>query len=306
MELPLWVRDHLEESLHATVTDVTLLQGGMVSHAARVGTTDDPVFVKWHTQAPAGMFACESDGLSEIGLATQSLRVPDVFTLLDAPEGSPPGLGFLAMEYIAPVSVQNSQKFCTRFAEGLAQLHKNTAMASKHRPYGWPSHGFIGTFRQYNQPRARDWWLFYRECRLLPQIELARTLGYLPPERENLLQTILDRLPELLNGLPAESCLIHGDLWSGNFLCAEGDTPVLIDPAAHHGHREMELAFMELFGGFPSGFMQAYHATYPLDAGYTYRRSLHQLYPLLVHLNYFGEKYGSRVEAVCREYVARL
>ncbi len=95
--------------------------------------------------------------------------------------------------------------------------------------------------------------------------------------------------------------LIHGDLWSGNFLTA-GDEPVIIDPAVYYADREVEIAYVELFGGFPPGLVAAYHAAWPLDPGYTYRRPLHQLYPLLIHLNHFGEEYGAHVDAVCRRY----
>jgi fructosamine-3-kinase len=113
---------------------------------------------------------------------------------------------------------------------------------------------------------------------------------------------MLDNLDALLADLPARPVLIHGDLWSGNFLCTSDDEPVLIDPAAYYGEREIEMAYTELFGGFPSGFLPAYQSAFPLNAGYPRRRALHQLYPLLVHLNHFGETYGPAVDRACREY----
>ena len=78
-----------------------------------------------------------------------------------------------------------------------------------------------------------------------------------------------------------------------------GDEPVIFDPAVYYGEREMEIAYVELFGGFPPGFVEMYHTSYPLEEGYERRRPLHQLYPLLVHLNYFGETYGPQVDRAC-------
>ena len=83
------------------------------------------------------------------------------------------------------------------------------------------------------------------------------------------------------------------------------DDPVLIDPAVYYGHREMDLAMSELFGGFSSRFYDAYHAAYPIDPGYEERRALYQLYYLLVHLNLFGESYGGRVDAIAARYAGR-
>jgi fructosamine-3-kinase len=169
--------------------------------------------------------------------------------------------------------------------------------------YGFPSDNFIGLLPQPNFPRTKRWSEFYRTCRLIPQITIARDGGRLTPGRERLLAEVLTRLDDLLIGMPENPSLLHGDLWSGNFLCADGEEPVLIDPAAYFGAREMEIAFIELFGGFPDGFVAAYDAQYPLDPGYAHRRTLHQLYPLLVHLNHFGERYGPAVERACRQYV---
>jgi fructosamine-3-kinase len=124
----------------------------------------------------------------------------------------------------------------------------------------------------------------------------------LPTQREALLRRLMDRIESILDGLGNPPSLIHGDLWSGNFFVGPDGLPVVVDPAVYYGDREVELAFTQLFGGFPSGFMEAYHDAYPLDAGYEYRRPLLQLYPMLVHLNHFGESYGSGVDAICRRY----
>ncbi len=131
-------------------------------------------------------------------------------------------------------------------------------------------------------------------------IAMARDVGRLSPAREQRLEALAEHVPDLL---PAGDppCLVHGDLWSGNFLQL-GDRAALIDPAVYYANREVELAYVHLFGGFPRGFFEAYHSYFPVDPGYGDRRPLLQLYPLLVHLISFGEDYGPAVEAVCSRY----
>ncbi len=96
--------------------------------------------------------------------------------------------------------------------------------------------------------------------------------------------------------------MLHGDLWGGNYLVSEGEA-VLIDPAVYCGQREVELAFTELFGGFPAAFYAGYNEVWPLPAEYADRKALYQLYPLLVHLNLFGEAYGGAVDRILNRYV---
>ncbi|MBC8133352.1 MAG: fructosamine kinase family protein, partial [Deltaproteobacteria bacterium] len=90
---------------------------------------------------------------------------------------------------------------------------------------------------------------------------------------------------------------LHGDLWSGNVMCDENGAPCLIDPATYRGHREVDLAMMRLFGGFPPRTFSAYDEAFPYSAGHSERVGLYQLYPLLVHVNLFGETYLASVES---------
>jgi fructosamine-3-kinase len=203
-------------------------------------------------------------------------------------------LPFLVLEFIEERAPRDATQFAQRFATSLAKMHRNTNCM---RGFGLAEDNFIGALPQRNTWH-REWPAFYRECRLLPQIEIARQRKLLPPHREYSLMHVVDNVEQLLCDLPSRPCLIHGDLWSGNFMSA-GDEPVIFDPAVYYSEREMEIAYIELFGGFPSGFVQMYHSAYPLEAGYKRRRPLHQLYPLLVHLNYFGETYGPQVDRAC-------
>jgi fructosamine-3-kinase len=293
--LPDTIRQAVEEALGARVRDAAPIGGGMICHAARVGLTDQTdVFVKWGRDETPDLFAAEADGLRRLRDA-RAIRVPEVLAVGDS---------FLVLEYVAPRPAGDArpptgeERFAERFGEGLARLHQTSAAL-----FGLERDNYLGRFAQINTPPRRDWPAFYRDCRLSPQIALARDLGLLPAERERLLEGVLGRLDALLDGLVSRPALLHGDLWSGNFLAAD-DTPILVDPAVYYGEREMEIAFVELFGGFPPGFLPAYRAAFPLGPGYERRRPLHQLYPLLVHLNHFGERYGPHVENVCRLLLA--
>lgn len=276
-----WFADFME------LTQVTLLSGGDSNHVALVHTTERDVIVKWKANAPLHFFLHEAEGLLALR-RTKTLRVPDVITIGDYQTP------FLILEYIPPIPVTDERVFTQRFAEGLAELHCHTENFGR---FGWPSGNFLGS-----QPQPNGWldtWPdFYRTRRLLPQWDKARGRRLFPAHRERLLSQVAEQLDTLLD-YDARPVLIHGDLWSGNFLSTTNDQPVLIDPAVHYADREVELAFVELFGGFPRGFVRAYDSAYPLNEGYARRRALHQLYPLLVHLNHFGETYGPSVDRAC-------
>jgi fructosamine-3-kinase len=101
--------------------------------------------------------------------------------------------------------------------------------------------------------------------------------------------------------LPAEKpTLVHGDLWSGNVYAS--DQACLVDPAVYYGHRELDIALSQLFGGFNSVFYQAYNEVYPLQNGWEERAGLYNLYPLLFHLNAFGSSYYGRVMDVVKQF----
>jgi fructosamine-3-kinase len=302
-EMPDALYKALSGSLGSDVYNVTPLGGGMINQAARlyidaycVIANSGSVFLKWKEDAPAGFFAAEAHGLRCLHRAG-ALRTPKILAVVEAQAGAP---AYLALEFIETPSPSDPARFAREFGERLARQHRE-AVSPNHQ-FGLDRDNFIGLLPQVNT-FTEDWPTFYRECRLMPQVILARKRRLLPPERERLVMQVIERLDTLLADLPAQPVLIHGDLWSGNFLTA-GNEPVVIDPSVSYSDREIELAYMELFGGFPPGVLAAYRAAFPLDPGYEYRRPLHQLYPLLNHLNHFGESYGPDVESVCRQYVS--
>ncbi len=180
---------------------------------------------------------------------------------------------------------------------GLARLHHVRADA-----FGWDHDNFIGSLPQRNG-RADDWAAFWRERRLEPQLRMARDAGKLDAAAGSRFDALFGALDELLApGQEEGPSLLHGDLWSGNVHMLGAGAAAVIDPSCHDGHREVDLAMTELFGGFDPAFYQAYEEHWPVAPGYREtRRAVYQLYYLLVHVNLFGGGYaGSTLAALER------
>lgn len=295
--------DKLPQSIHTTIRDTlgaeptraNSLGGGMINKAACVEVNGIRYFVKWNGNAPSAFFEVEARGLVLLR-ATDTLRVPQVIAYSESSEHTP---AYLILEWIESTPNGESRAFLENPGRSLAALHRVNGTV-----FGLDHTNYIGSLPQHNAP-AVSWPEFFRDQRIAVQMEIARKLGHLPPHRESLLRTLMDQIEPILNGSGNPPSLVHGDLWPGNFLTASDGRAAVVDPAVYYGDREVEIAYTELFGGFPSAFLEAYREAYPLDPGYEYRRPLLQLYPLLVHLNHFGETYGGSVEAVCRHYARR-
>ena len=265
------------------------VSGGDIHQAAKlVLRTGDALFLKFSERPLPRIFEVEAEGLERLRRAGE-LRVPEVLAV---------GETFLLLEWIEPDPAPPTARAMRDFGRRLARLHQHL---NEQGLYGLDHDNYIGTLPQVNTP-TRSWVEFYRARRLGAQLELARSRGRLPPKRREKLERLMERLDEFIDEQSAKPSLLHGDLWGGNFLLSEGEA-VLIDPAVYYGDREIDLAFTELFGGFSSAFYEGYNEVWPLDPDYEERKALYQLYPLLIHLNLFGESYGPGVDRVLRRYV---
>lgn len=197
-----------------------------------------------------------------------------------------------------------SARAAARFGRDLAVLHAAGAPAFGAPPPGGPEDAYIGRARMRNVPGV-DWPRWYAEQRVLPYLRRAVDDGTLHRSETAVFDRVCERLPELAG--PGEPpARLHGDLWNGNLLWGADGHAWLIDPAAHGGHRETDLAMLRLFGCPHLGdVLDGYQAAAPLADGWAERIGLHQLFPLLVHAVLFGRGYAEQALAAARTTLAR-
>ncbi|MBN9734450.1 fructosamine kinase family protein [Pseudonocardia sp. Ae707_Ps1] len=192
-----------------------------------------------------------------------------------------------------------------RLGRRLAALHAAGAVAFGAAPPGGPEQAWIGHTGMRNSPHDGPWGDWFAAERVLPYLRVARDRGAVDPAGAATVEQVCERIGDLA-GPDEPPARLHGDLWSGNVLWAADGDARLIDPAAHGGHRESDLAMLDLFG-LPhlDTLLGAYDETAPLAGGWRDRTPLHQLFPLLVHAVLFGGGYGGQAVAAAREALAR-
>ena len=181
-----------------------------------------------------------------------------------------------------------TERFWRKFGEQLAALHQIT------NPYfGFEEDNYMGALPQQNDHHS-IWHEFFVNCRLRPQVNMAKNNRMLHSRHLNAFENLFLELKNIFNN--ERPALLHGDLWSGNFMCDQDSSPVLIDPAVYFGHRSVDLAMTTLFGGFDRAFYEAYNYHLPFPKNYEEQWNVCNLYPLLVHLNLFGVGYLGQIE----------
>ncbi|WP_405866754.1 fructosamine kinase family protein [Streptomyces sp. NBC_01515] len=196
-----------------------------------------------------------------------------------------------------------SARAAVRFGRDLAALHTSGAPAFGSPPPGGPTDAYIGLAPMRNVPAA-EWPNWYAGQRVLPYLRRAVDAGTLRPAEATVVEQVCERLPQLAG--PAEPpARLHGDLWNGNVLWGADGHVRLIDPAAHGGHRETDLAMLHLFGcPHLTEVLDGYQEAAPLTPGWADRIGLHQLFPLLVHVVLFGRGYAEQALSVARATLA--
>ena len=275
------------KALDVEVVATAPVHGGDVAAAFRMDLADGRrVFAKTHPAPPPGFFTTEAAGLRwlrEPGV----VAVPEVLAVGDGP------VAHLVLEWIdigPPVATTDAD-----LGRSLARLHQATAAC-----FGREDRRTTGSRGLPNEPCA-TWAEFYASQRMAPLARLARDGGALGAHAIAGLERLdVARLAEL--GAPPEPpARLHGDLWAGNRLVDRLGMSWLVDPAAHGGHREFDLAMMRLFGGFGPACFAAYAEVHPLADGWEERVALHQIAPLVVHAVKFGGGYvGAATEAIAR------
>lgn len=276
------IKDIIFSVLKTNIDSVTEISGGCIASAYKVTTSNGKFFLK-HYQTKH-IAVCEANGINELRKANK-IRVPEVIWFDE---------NYLLLEFIEEGKRENN--FWEKFGSQLAELHKY-----KSNEYGFYENNFIGSTLQVNLPKSQNWKNFYWENRILFQIKLAEKNGYLTDEMIRLIKNVELNLDDIIPD-KEEVSLIHGDLWSGNFLCDNSGNAVLIDPAVSYSNREAELGMTMLFGGFDSRFYQAYNETFPLEKDWKFRNDFYQLYHVLNHLNLFGSGYYSQAIRILKKY----
>ena len=280
----------LEESLGRSVKlkGTQFKSGGCINNALKLNTSEGDYFLKWQSGIPEDMFGKEAKGL-ELLQSANAMNIPKViaFGVLD-------GKHYLLMENID--SAPSKADYWSHFGRALAEMHSNNSNPK----YGLDHDNYIGKLPQQND-YDENWIDFFIEKRLDFQLRLAVKNQLVNSHFVNRYRKFYDILPELL---PVDQpALLHGDLWSGNVMVGHDGYVCLIDPAVYYGHREIELAFTQMFGGFGQDFYTSYQEIYPLESGFDERVGIYNIYPHMVHVNLFGTSYLSGVESVLRRYV---
>lgn len=235
------------------------------------------------------IYQCEANGLNELKKAN-TISVANVIAATD---------DFILTEYIE--GGHSCKDFFEDFGRKFARMHRHQSDS-----FGFYEDNFIGVNPQLNRTSEKeknDWPTFYFNKRLLYQYKLAEQNGYASSRFRQHFSILESKLGRILEGSEEPPTLLHGDLWSGNYLSDEQGNAVLIDPAVYYGHREADLAMTKLFGGFSPAFYAAYHEENPLPHGWQHREDIYKLYHILNHLNLFGRSYLAEAESIVEKYV---
>jgi len=279
------VARHAEELLGRAVVATAPVAGGDICVATKLRLSDGTTaLMKTLNNAPERFFASEAEGLAWLA-ETGGVCVPEVLAHDE---------GCLILRWVEPA--RPSPDAASAFGAALATTHAAGAPS-----YGWESDGFIGRLPLFNKP-APTWAEFYGQRRVLPYLKVASDRGAISAEDAATVEAVVASLGTLV---PEEGpARLHGDLWNGNVVWGGDQRVWVIDPAAHGGHRETDLAMLALFG-LPQlpRVLDAYQEATPLAEGWQDRTGIHQLFPLLVHACLFGGGYGARAGAAAARYV---
>ena len=276
------IAERVEQLLGQAVVATTPVAGGDICTSTRVRLSDgSSALVKTRAGAPDDFFAAEARGLTWLA----EPGVADVAEVLAVEQDC------LVLRWIEPA--RPSPESAAELGRSLARLH-----ASGADRFGADEDGFIGSLPLPNKT-APTWPEFFATRRVLPYLKLASDRDHIGSADAQAVEGLIGRLTDLA-GPEEPPARIHGDLWSGNVVWST-EHGTLIDPAAHGGHRETDLAMLGLFG-LPhlQRLVDAYQDEHPLRDGWEERQPLHQLFPLLVHAAVFGGHYGERAGDAAR------
>lgn len=281
--------DFLQKQIGNVSIKISTVAGGSINQTYKILSGANTFFCKvYHTTRGHEDFLIkEVHGLNFLK-KFNCIRTPEVIW-----HGVHDDTQILLLEWIEQGA--RSRSFWKKFGEQLAALHQHQG-----EHFGLDENNYMGALPQENTPHS-DWCDFFRECRLKPQISLAEKNNLIDAKTQHHFEIIFGRLNDFFPS--SKPSALHGDLWSGNFLCDEKGNPVLIDPAVYYGDRNVDLAMTTLFGGFDQDFYESYHYHLAIADNQKEQWDICNLYPLLIHLNLFGKGYLSSVGSILKKYI---
>ncbi len=280
----------LEEIIEEKILKISPIAGGCIGIVNCIYSSNNIYVLKQYPNICSNIISCEVRGLNKIAVS-DSLKIPKVIYSCDE---------FLLMEYIKQGNT--SSNFWRNFGYSLANMHKNIS-----NYYGLDYDNFLGSNLQKNTPKLlcdkREWYEFFFEYRLMDQLRLAEKNNFSTKEMVQAFSKLERIIHKILSINEKCTSLLHGDLWSGNFIVGEGSLAYVIDPAVYYGHREVDLAMTKLFGGFSPTFYDAYNEIYPLEMNWQNRESIYQLYYYMSHLNLMGISYYDKSMEILNSYL---
>ena len=276
------------ETLSLSIKNITSVSGGDINETFCIETTiGKKYFLKVNdaNKFPE-MFAKEANGLNALRDGS-NLIVPQIIS-----QGVAGSKQYLLLEWLEKGIFNDN--FWKNFGHSLAQMHKLPQAY-----FGFEEDNFIGSLSQKNTI-SKKWSEFYATCRILPLVKKLKDDGVFSKNEMSYGENFCKKIDEILPAEPAS--LLHGDLWSGNYMIAKNGAAAIFDPAVYFGHREMDIGMTKLFGGFSQPFYEAYNEMYPLEKDWQQRIPYTQLYPLLVHAILFGGHYIESAREILREF----
>ena len=273
-------------SCEVSIISVKQVAGGSINYCYQIKSTVGIYFLKTNSAIRfPDIFLVEVEGLKRIR-QTQTVGVPDVVA-----HGKAGDEVFLILNWINNDSWDSNQYL---LGKQLAKMHTDSS-----ERFGLDHDNYIGSLRQSNQ-WTTTWNEFFANERLEPQLKIAYDKNLISNSIKNQFEVLLTKLQALnLQEFPS---LVHGDLWSGNYMFGDSGKPFVIDPAIYYGNREVDIAMSMLFGGFTSELYKGYNDEFPLLEGWKERLDIWNLYPLLVHLNLFGRAYLGQIERILKKF----
>ncbi len=281
------ISDYLGEAYR--IQDKHSVAGGDINNAFKISDGRNSFFVKTNRSQLEYMFKAEAKALQQI-FESQTIKVPEPIKFGICGHES-----YLIMSWLNLSGSPGGEKF----GQKMASLHQVV-----NDQFGFYVDNTIGSTHQLNS-WSNDWIDFWQKQRLGFQLKLAKKNGF-GGQLYGMGAKLIEKTPLFFESYQPVASLLHGDLWAGNWSSDEAGNPVIFDPASYYGDREADLAMMELFGNPGRKFFEAYNEVFPVDEGYTIRKSFYNVYHILNHANLFGASYAMQAQNMIENLLAEL